>query len=76
MKSNYVLTPAYKTTCQACGQHVCMLMDEAMDPTKPAFYVCFECRTIGEIGKGPVYVSQDLQEFQRLDKSQSTGEQA
>ncbi len=69
MKSNYVLTPAHKTTCPGCHGHPGMLMDEAMDPTKPAFYICFACWTIGEIGVGPVYISQ---EFQRLDKR--TGE--
>lgn len=55
--SSYTLTLADHSYCPMCGKHPVLLADADMSPMssfKPAFYICFDCRFIGEVGKGPV----------------------
>lgn len=52
-KSNYELLLAEKTSC-TCGKSVDILKPVNMDKYLPAFYICFDCKTVGEIGVAPV----------------------
>ncbi len=50
-----MLQLAEKSACGNCGQPCLeLLCDKDMRPGKPAFYICFNCGTIGEAGAGPV----------------------
>ena len=51
-KSNYVLQSAEKSHCPKCGSEVDLLCEKDFDG--PAFYICFNCKVIGHVGKGPV----------------------
>jgi hypothetical protein len=54
----YVIQSAgEKTTCGTCGKHVDMLCPKDLVSeviTQPWFYICWRCRSIGQIGVGPV----------------------
>lgn len=54
MTSAYTLTPASKTRCPGGHTNVHLLAHKDMDPGRPAFYICFDCRFVGEVGVGPV----------------------
>lgn len=51
--SPYIVQPTGKSFCPNCGQPVDLLCrdDGGMDL---AFYICFACRWIGQVGVGPV----------------------
>ena len=48
----YYIVKTEKTTCLNCKQKVFLLA--TMFLTGPAFYVCFHCQIISEIGVGKV----------------------
>ena len=52
-KSNYEITKDEKTSCK-CGQEVELLKPKWQKPYLPAFYICFACKTVGEVGVAPV----------------------
>ena len=51
-KSKYILQPTEKSFCPKCHANVWMLCEENFEGV--AFYICFDCKYIGEVGKGPV----------------------
>lgn len=52
--SEYIIQKDEKAFCGACGKNVHLLCHEQMLRDKPAFYVCFHCGTVGEVGVGKV----------------------
>jgi hypothetical protein len=56
-KSNYHVVPAPKSRCPD-GHSVELLCDDGgvFNPQHPApaFFICFTCKFIGEVGRGPV----------------------
>lgn len=52
--SQYDLIQTTQSHCPRCGKPPMLL--SAVDPLKhlPAFYVCFPCRFVGQVGVGPV----------------------
>lgn len=58
-KSKYVIQKTDKSTCPLCGNKVRLLCDENMRKGKPAFYICFKCEFVGEIGVGDVHTVKD-----------------
>ena len=56
-KSNYVQQPAYGARCSKCLTTMTLLCDEEGNINKPWFYICWLCKHIAQVGKGPVGVS-------------------
>jgi len=60
MTSAYSIFPAQRVRCPNGGNHeVFLLSPTALSLVQgrgkgPAFYVCFTCKFIGEVGVGPV----------------------
>ena len=54
VKSNYELTVDENTFCHQCGLPVDILKPVSLSKYLPAFYICFSCGTVGEIGVAPV----------------------
>ncbi len=55
MASTYKLQISESTRCGNCDNKVIWLLaDEEMRKSKPAFYICFVCKFVGEVGKGHV----------------------
>ncbi len=52
-RDTYTLTTAHKSYCPQCSKTVTLLAVLEVI-TKPAFYVCFDCERIGQVGVGPV----------------------
>jgi hypothetical protein len=53
MGSNYIVQLTQSSYCPHCNERVSLLSDK--DGKKfPAFYICWNCEHISEIGKGPV----------------------
>jgi uncharacterized Zn finger protein (UPF0148 family) len=50
--TRYLLTPTDKVWCPKCERKVSMLATQELDG--PAFYICFSCRHVAQIGVGPV----------------------
>ena len=50
--NKYFLTLAPKSFCSACKKEVFMLAD--FEVNKPAFYICFACKRVYQIGVGEV----------------------
>lgn len=48
----YVLQLAEKSHCKDCGSVVSLLIK--YDGNGPAFYVCWQCKTVAQVGKGLV----------------------
>jgi len=53
-KSKYIFQPADDTRCEFCHNIVFLLCREDLKEDKPMFYICFHCKTIAEVGIGPV----------------------
>lgn len=53
MSSNYIIQLTQSSCCPNCNNLVHLLCDKD-GREGPAFYICWNCRFIGEIGKGPV----------------------
>lgn len=50
--SSYELIATEKSFCPSCNNNLELLRLD--DPTKPQFFICFNCKFIGEVGVGPV----------------------
>lgn len=48
----YILSKTPKTHCLRCLKPVYMLAPE--DVSSPAFYICFDCEFVGQIGVGEI----------------------
>ena len=60
LKSDYALAPTTKSRCPECHQLVHLLCLDSGTPTDgPAFFICFGCTWVGEVGKGPVVREYD-----------------
>jgi len=53
MESNYVIMQTQSSFCPNCNNLVYLLGDKD-GKEKPAFFICWSCHFIGEVGKGPV----------------------
>lgn len=55
--NRYCLVAAEKSYCPKCGRSVALLAAEDIFATrKPAFYICFTCQHVAQVGIGPVEV--------------------
>jgi len=54
MSSNYVLQKAEKSYCPDCNNNVFLLATQEFLKNDPAFYICFECQRIAEVGVRPI----------------------
>ena len=54
MKSNYIIQETEKTFCKYCGKPVHLLCHWTVRTNVPAFYVCFPCKKIFQVGHGEV----------------------
>lgn len=54
MESRYILQKVEKSYCPKCHHLVYLLCDGDFKKGKPAFYICFDCKYIGEVGVGAV----------------------
>lgn len=52
MKSNWTLIKSEKSRCPKCLHYVDLLCKITTD--RPAFYICFRCASVAEVGVGPV----------------------
>lgn len=53
MRSYFNIIKTEGGFCPTCGKEVHLMMDEERHEG-PAFYICFECHFIGQVGVGPV----------------------
>lgn len=53
MPSNYVIQRTQSSYCPNCSDLVYLLTDKDGKQV-PAFYICWKCQSIAEIGKGPI----------------------
>jgi hypothetical protein len=53
-KSKYILQNLSGSICPYCKKYVYLLIGENIEKRKPAFYICFDCETVFEVGVGPV----------------------
>lgn len=54
---SYSLIGTTRTTCSNCYKPVDLLCPDVFHMSladKPSFYICFHCKTVGQIGVGPV----------------------
>lgn len=56
MNSNYILQKTTKSKCNKCHTPVFLLckINGYIDSLHPAFYVCFKCEIIVQVGRGEV----------------------
>jgi predicted RNA-binding Zn-ribbon protein involved in translation (DUF1610 family) len=52
--SNYILEKQAKSFCPQCNKPVWLLMHKAEVTQLPAFYICFGCEWLGQVGVGRV----------------------
>lgn len=62
MKSNYVLQLDEKSFCPQCEKPVDLLCDNEGNVRKPWFYICWACKTVAQVGVGPVGREGETQE--------------
>lgn len=54
-KVTYTLTYTKKSFCPVCNGNVVFYLSHINNSNKkPSFYICFKCKDIHEVGKGPV----------------------
>jgi hypothetical protein len=53
MPSNYIIQRTQSSYCPNCSDLVYLLTDKDGKQV-PAFYICWKCQSIAEIGKGPI----------------------
>ncbi len=56
---SYSWQHATTSRCPECGKHPVLLARKLMNPRWPAFYVCFNCLEIFEIGIGKVAEAEE-----------------
>lgn len=49
----YRLIKTESSFCQSCGGNVTLLTN-GNHPTDSAFFICFKCEVVGQVGVGPV----------------------
>jgi hypothetical protein len=49
-----IIQLAERTTCSTCHNKIDLLCHESMKPGAAAFLICWNCRTIDQVGVGPV----------------------
>lgn len=54
MKSKYVTQVTERSVCPICNKHLTFLCHARTVEGQPMFYICWNCRTVAEVGKGPV----------------------
>ena len=52
--SEYVLQKADSSFCLECHSPVSLLCHKDFGGDTPAFYICFKCESVGQVGVGPV----------------------
>ena len=52
--SQYVLQEADGSFCKECHSPVSLLCHKDFAGDTPAFYICFKCGSVGQVGVGPV----------------------
>jgi predicted RNA-binding Zn-ribbon protein involved in translation (DUF1610 family) len=57
-KAKYVLQKTEKSFCPGCGKPVYLLCQDDVK-FHPAFYICFDCTFVGQVGIGKVNVVSD-----------------
>lgn len=65
MKSHYIFQETESSFCPKCDKNV-YLMTNDMAPGTPNFYICFDCKWIGQIGVGEV--ENKSKEKENVDK--------
>lgn len=53
MKPSYVIQFDHSSRCKECGAEVDLLCHEN-SPRQPWFYICWNCRTVAQLGRGMV----------------------
>ena len=61
MGSNYILQKTEKSFCPICNSKVSLLIARIVK-LGPAFFICFHCNYIAEVGKGPVTIPSSKKE--------------
>lgn len=56
--NKYELLKTEKSYCPSCNQSLELLLHNE-DTSQPAFYICFPCHYIGQIGVGPVQLPDE-----------------
>lgn len=52
---SYIIQDVLQSYCPDCGKNVKLLCSENItEEQKPAFYICFGCQFVGEVGVGKV----------------------
>jgi len=55
-KSTFVLQKTKKSFCPICDKEVYLLTPFEATNSKPSFYICFNCKFVGEVGVGAVMI--------------------
>ena len=53
-KSDYVFLKTTLSFCPICNKNVYLLTSGRSSKGMPLFYICFDCRFVGEVGVGRV----------------------
>jgi hypothetical protein len=53
-EAKYDIIEPLGTLCGECGSIPSLMKPKNMADYLPAFYICFSCGYVGEVGKGPV----------------------
>jgi hypothetical protein len=62
MSKTYVMNTTGQSRCPKCDKPITLLapVEWTWEPGKePSFYVCFDCKWIGQIGVGPVKIVEE-----------------
>jgi uncharacterized protein with PIN domain len=52
--AKYIIQKANKTRCMACSEYMNLLCREDGNMIPPAFYICFNCKSVYRVGVGKV----------------------
>ncbi len=53
-KSRYILLKSELRACPLCHRECYLLTSDESSKGKPSFWICFDCKFIGEVGIGKV----------------------
>ncbi len=53
-ESHYRFIKSEFTSCPKCNKHSYLLTSDQSSQGKPSFFICFDCKFIGEIGVGMI----------------------
>ena len=53
-KSRYILLKSEISSCPLCNNNAYLLTSDESSKGKPSFFICFDCKSIGEVGIGKV----------------------